>query len=130
MITLALEYDGALAVDGQLVPEVGEALRALKAAGVRLVLWSCRCNPCDDAPPLVDEENRFWAYGEVPARARAHWVWFADMRAALKAGGLWPLFDLVWQAPGKPDADLYLAPGGERVNWPAIVATFTGGVTP
>jgi hypothetical protein len=129
IMTVAVDFDGTLSKGGQLLQEALTGVRELHASGVRLILWSCRCNPCDDAPTLPDEEQRFYSYGEVPDRVRAQWDWFNEMRTALKAAGVWDLFSIVWQAPGKPVADIYVDDLAEAPRWPALVKSLTGGIS-
>jgi hypothetical protein len=82
MSTLAIDFDGTIASNGVPKPAAVAAIKALHTAGCRLILWSCRCNPCDDSPQLLDEEQRFWSYGAVPARVETQWAWFNEMRTA------------------------------------------------
>ena len=84
-----------------------DTLRALKVAGHHLTLHSARSTPDGAAPVLEDEATRFWQQGEVPARTRYQWKLFDEMRAFLKASGLWRLFDDVWTSPGKPLCDRF-----------------------
>lgn len=132
-VTIACDFDGTLwdqdrplspGLDTVPFPGAVEALKKLHAAGARLILWSCRCNPYDDSPLLLDEEQRFWSYGEIPIRVKEQWDSFSQMRRILKTAGVWDLFQ-VWQSPGKPLADFYIDAKAERPDWPGLVKQFT-----
>ena len=110
MLRICVDFDRTLA-DGptlHLRPGAAEAIRVFKAAGHHLTLHSARSTPDGAAPVLEDEASRFWQYGEVPARTRYQWQLFDEMRAFLKAVGLWELFDDVWTSPGKPLCDVMI----------------------
>jgi hypothetical protein len=109
-LRIALDFDRTIA-DGptlHLRPGAAEAIRAFKANGHHLTLHSARSTPDGAAPVLEDEASRFWQYGEVPARTKFQWDLFDEMRAFLKAVGLWELFDDVWTSPGKPLCDQFI----------------------
>ena len=110
MLRIAIDFDRTLA-DGptlHLRPGAAEAIRAFKAVGHHLTLHSARSTPDGAAPVLEDEAARFWQYGEIPARTKFQWDLFDEMRAFLKAVGLWELFDDVWTSPGKPLCDQFI----------------------
>jgi len=130
-LSVAVDFDGSLATGEppQYRPGALEALAALKAAGHRLILHSCRCNPLDPGPTIEDEAARFYRSGEVPPRVIDQWRRFEGMRAFLQATGAWALFDSIWQAPGKPLADVYVDDRGEPPDWARIAAEL-GATTP
>jgi hypothetical protein len=103
-----------------ILPEARETLRVFKAAGHHLILHSARCTPMDPSPPLAEEVSRFYATGEVSPRVTDQWARFEGMREALRAAGLWDLFDEVWQAPGKPHADIFVDDRFEKPDWLAL----------
>lgn len=123
--TFAVDFDGTIA-DGYpdrplaLNPEAIRVLRDLRAEGHRLVLWSCRATPYNDTPILADEVQRFYSFGEVPERVLDTWRLFGEMRALLQSQGAWDLFAEIWQAPGKPFADIYIDDKSELPEWPRI----------
>ena len=124
-LRLAIDFDGTLVQDQEplaLLPGVPAALQALKGAGHSLVLFSARCTPLDPGPNLDDEIARYYQSGEVAARVTDQWERFERMRDFLQAQGLWELFDLVWQAPGKPPADLYIDDRAEPPDWKRLTA--------
>lgn len=116
---IAVDYDGSMADarTGQLFEGVGECLQAMKRAGVHLTLLSARATMDGNSPALPDEAARFWQFGEVPARAKVQWNLFDQMRANLRALGLWDLFDDVWQSPGKPLCDRFIEDRAEAPDW-------------
>lgn len=123
--TFAVDFDGTLAEgypDDKLTlnMEAIRVLRDLRVEGHRLVLWSCRATPYYDTPILVDEVQRFYAFGEVPERVTDTWRMFGAMRSLLLQHGVWDLFDDVWQAPGKPFADIYIDDKAELPEWRRI----------
>ena len=110
MLRICIDFDRTLA-DGptlHLRPGAAEAILAFKAVGHHLTLHSARSTPDGAAPVLEDEAARFWQYGEIPARTKFQWDLFDEMRAFLKAVGLWELFDDVWTSPGKPLCDQFI----------------------
>ena len=126
---LGFDFDGTL-VEGtpmRLCAGAAETLRALKAAGHHLTLNSCRCTPDGSGPVLEDEATRFWQDGEVPARTRYQWDLFGEMRAFLKAAGLWQLFDDVWVSPGKPQCDAFFDDRVQEPNFALIKRQYAGG---
>ena len=123
---LALDFDGTLA-DGDppvLTPGAAEAVTAMHKASQHLILFSTRLTPDGAAPFLEDEANRFWQYGEVPARTRYQWFLVEEMRAVLKAAGIWEMFDEVWTSPGKPMVDKIIDDLTEEPNWPLLRAQY------
>lgn len=121
MIRLAIDFDGTM-VEKHVSPmrlRAGavEALRAFKAAGHHLTLFSARSTPDGAAPSLDDEAVRFWQFGEVPERTRFQWDLFDEMRSFLRQTGIWDLFDDVWQSPGKPLADYFVDDLFVDPNW-------------
>ena len=103
-----------------------EAMRAFKAVGHHLTLHSARSTPDGAAPFLEDEAGRFWQYGEVPARTRFQWGLFEEMRAFLKAVGIWELFDDVWTSPGKPLVDFFVEDLAVLPDWVILKRQFGG----
>lgn len=77
-------------------------------------------------PHLDEEVSRWYQTGEVPPRVVDQWDRFVEMRQFLQAEGLWGLFDVVWQQPGKPEADRYIDDLLEAPEWPRIEAEFGG----
>ena len=130
-LTIAIDLDGTVA-DGhplQFRPGAREALMALATAGHRLILHSCRCNPMDPGPSLEDEAARYWRTGEPPPRVVEQWWRFYEMRAFLQETRLWSLFADVWQAPGKPLADVFVDDKLEPPNWARLAAELAGAPT-
>lgn len=137
-LTIAVDFDSSiveLSTSGALQFRKGarEALVAFKAQGHRLVLHSCRCNPLDDGPALENETVEFYASGKPSPRCIEQWTRFSEMCAFLQAAEVWDLFDDVWQAPGKPLADVFIDDKAERPEWARLIqefgATTLGGKT-
>lgn len=127
-MTYAIDFDGCIAQNEVLDPRAAKCLQMLKAAGHRLILWSCRCNPLDDSPNELVEVSAFYATGTLPGRVEEQWERYTTMRQLLKAWGLWDLFDVVWQAPGKPVADVYVDDKASAPDWGRIYS-LSGGIT-
>lgn len=123
-LTVCVDFDGTITDDQQLLPGVREALHAMKRVGNTLILHSCRCNLLDASPQMDEEVARFYATGEVPARALDRWRAFLQMRDFLRGQQLWDLFDTVWQSPGKPVADVYIDDRAQLPDWPNIMCTY------
>jgi len=123
-LRLAIDFDRTLVSGEPLAwrPGARAALDRLRLAGHHLILHSSRCNPADPAPAVDDEIDRYYRLGEVPLRVLEQWARFAEMRRFLQADGAWIAFDEVWQAPGKPPADLFLDDKAELPAWARIVA--------
>jgi hypothetical protein len=126
MLRIAVDFDGTIvAAQAPLafLPGAADGLRALKLAGHYLILHSARCTPMDAAPAIEEEAGRFYETGEVPARAEDSWARFSEMREFLRGAGTWDLFDDVWQAPGKPMADLFVDDRAESPDWRVLAET-------
>lgn len=126
-LVLALDFDNSLVQPvAPLRWKAGakEAIGAFKTAGQRLILFSCRNNPMDESPDEDLEAAEFYRTGAVPGHLGAQWRRFAEMRAFLKAEGVWDFFDEVWQSPGKPTADVFVDDKMEAPNWMALMREF------
>lgn len=121
MIRIAVDFDGTVAEGRPLRLRHGarEALQAIRRAGNRLILYSARSTPPSEIADPAEVE-RFYLRGEVPVRATDQWALFEEMRTFLTAEGLWSAFDEVWQAPGKPHAELFIDDLAEQPDWPAL----------
>jgi hypothetical protein len=121
-----VDFDGTIVRVGgppfAYVPGAREALARLKAAGHQIILHSARCTTMDPGPVVDEEVATFYRTGEVNPRISDQWRRFVEMRGFLQSEGLWRLFDEVWQAPGKPPADVYIDDRAEPANWARLVA--------
>lgn len=107
MLVAAIDFDGTLVRRGgpplRWRRGAKEALRRMVAAGHRLILHSCRCNPPQDE----EDAKRY-----------------EEMIAFLQAEGALVLFAEVWQSPGKPIADVYIDDRAEPPEWFALAGEF------
>lgn len=136
MLTISVDFDGTLIQPGggtvlyggrvplSWRPGAKEGLVAMAAAGHRLVLHSCRCNPIDPVLDPSAEAAAFYRWGTPPESAAQRWAAFGEMKAFLMMEGVWGLFAEVWQAPGKPIAEVYIDDRAESPDWRSLAAEF------
>lgn len=125
--TFAVDYDGTLVENDPPKFRQGavRTLVALKAAGHRLILHSCRCIPIDPGPTIEEDVANFYVRGTTASRVEDQWQRFVEMRSFLQGAKLWDLFDEIWQAPGKPLADFFVDDKMEPPEWDGIASQFT-----
>lgn len=121
-ISLALDFDGSL-VEDHVMPlrwrrGAREFVVAAAAAGIKLWLFSCRCQPVGVRDLSGDAED-FWRAGRASPDAETSWRLREEMVAFLRAEGVWPLL-APWDAPGKPMADSYIDDKGDAPDWIVI----------
>jgi hypothetical protein len=119
VLSCALDFDGSL-VELHVHPlkwrhGAKEFIVAAAAAGIRLVLFSCRCAVVG-LRELPGDADDFWRAGRVPADVEKSWSLREEMVAFLKAEGVWGLF-VPWDAPGKPLVDYFADDRFERPDW-------------
>jgi hypothetical protein len=119
VIAGALDFDGSL-VEEHVLPfrwraGAREFVVAAAAAGLRLVLYSCRTMPVS-VRELPGDADEFWRAGRVPADAEKSWALREEMVAFLKAEGVWGCF-LPWEEPGKPLVDWFADDRFEKPDW-------------
>ena len=129
---IAVDYDNSMvdAHTGRPFEGVRECLEDMRRAGVHLTLHSARATMDGNGPVLPDEAARFWQFGEVPVRAKVQWDLFDQMRANLRALGMWNLFDDVWQSPGKPLCDRFIEDRAELPDWTRLRLQYGQEVSP
>ena len=119
VLSVALDYDGSL-VENHVMPMqwrrgAKEFIVGAAAAGIKLWLHSCRCQPVG-LRELPGDADDFWRAGRVPDDVEMTWRLREEMVAFLKVEGVWGLL-IPWDAPGKPIADFYPDDKGERPDW-------------
>lgn len=119
IITVALDYDGSL-VENHVSPPrwrrgARELIVAAAAAGIRLIVHSCRCTLVGytEAP---GDSSEFWRSGRVPPDVEYSWGLREEMRGFLEAQGVSSLVEY-WEGPGKPIADIYADDRAEAPDW-------------
>lgn len=120
VLTAACDFDGTLAEGTPLRWRRGarEFLLGAAAAGVRVWVHSCRCAPVALRDEPADEEE-FWRSGAVAPDLLATWALRREMVDFLRAEGVLGLVDL-WEAPGKPLADVYPDDRGQVPDWVVV----------
>lgn len=125
-ITVALDFDGSLAEANvsplRWRPKAKEFVLGAAAAGIKLVLFSCRCAvSCNLAESSPWEADDFWRTGRVPAEIEVSWQLYEEMRAFLEAEGVWALMT-PWTLPGKPFFDILGDDKAEAPNWDRLAS--------
>lgn len=120
-IVLALDFDGTLVEDGDPLRwrrGAKEFVFAASAAGIELVLHSCRCAlvAYNDMPGDAEE---FYRSGRVPDQVTYSWNLREAMVQFLEREGVRELLR-VWDRPGKPWADMYVDDKAELPDWLAL----------
>jgi len=115
----AVDFDGTLvekdAAPLRWRPGAREFLLGAVAAGVPVVIHTCRATPCPGEPGAGDA---YAETGAVDPDALEQWALLDEMRAFLRAEGVWGLVP-VWEGPGKPRADRFV---DDRAEFPSFVA--------
>ena len=116
-----VEFDGVIAErrGREMVLRTGakQGLLALRAAGHTLILHTTRASQ----PPTDDgEAAKVLAHRDPEERRRS----LAEMEAFLRKHGLWAVFVMVWDQPGKPTVDRYLDARALAPRWPELVRTY------
>lgn len=120
VISLALDFDGSLVEGDQPLRwrrGAKEFIRGAAAAGIKLVLFSCRCAPaCGLADTGPWDADDFWRTGRVSEVFETSWRLRMEMRAFLEVEGVWTLMT-PWELPGKPLADIYADDKADLPDW-------------
>lgn len=126
-LILGVDFDETLVERGPPIswrPQAREVLKALRAAGHQLVLYTGRATPrhaLGESPAARLEADEFWRTGQAPADMDLHWRMYADMRDFLQREGCWDLFDVVWQRAGKPAmCDYFIDDKAILPDWLAV----------
>lgn len=120
---IAIDFDGTIAAGTPAVlrPEAVRALRSMLENGHTLILHSVRLVPPHAAGYLDDREPD-------EGDDAAFFERFEEMRRLLFEARLWDFF-VLWDRPGKPDADVFLDNRAWNVGprpdaWARIEETF------
>jgi hypothetical protein len=122
LLTVCLDYDGTL-VENHVSPpawrpDAKAFVLGAAAAGIKLVLHSCRLTSMPFPPEPWDAED-FWRTGRPSDDMVTNWRMEEEMRTFLEAEGVWLLLT-PWTGSGKPIADVYVDDRGERPNWVVV----------
>jgi len=121
---VALDFDGSLVEDHQQPlrwrPGAREFIIAAASSGVRLYVHSCRCTLVGYEEMPGDAEE-FYRSGRVPGQVSYSWGLKEEMVAFLEAEGVRQLVQL-WDAPGKPIAEVYADDRAEQPDWFVLAA--------
>lgn len=124
LLTVAIDFDGSMVEDHQQPlrwrPGAREFILAASASGIRLVVHSCRCTLVgyQDMPGDAEE---FYRSGRVPGQVEYSWGLREEMNAFLEAEGVRQLVQ-IWEAPGKPIAEIYADDRSEQPDWFVLAA--------
>ena len=127
-VVFAVDYDGTLVepdLEGnpQWRPAALEFLRAANDAGVKIIIHSCRLTPHTDGSGAGDADY-YWRTGVIPSQFLLEgWRMRMQLVETLQLAGLLEQVEL-WEAPGKPLADVYVDDRSEKPDWYALAREF------
>lgn len=127
-VVFAIDFDQTLVqpdLEGVLQwrPGALEFLRATYDAGIKVIIHSCRLTPHTDGSGAGDADY-YWRTGVIVSEFLLEgWRMRMQLVATLQAVNLLDMVEL-WEAPGKPLADVYVDDKSEKPDWYALAREF------